>query len=206
MSNNDVALYNEREQNNKIKMNKLLKKGFTLVELLIVVAILAVLSTATVIILNPLQILQEARDGQRLNDINTINSAISLYLATATTPVFTTAFNCTVGTTPYTPDTGPCLTNIVRATSGTASWVNFDFSLASGGSPLSVLPLDPTQNTTNFYVFRIDGSSQRYELNVNMESAKYSVGGTSDVESNTKDGGDNDNVYEIGTDPGLDLI
>lgn len=187
-------------------MNKLPKKGFTLVELLIVVAILAILSTATVIILNPLQILQEARDGQRLNDINTVNSAISLYLATATSPTFTTAFNCTVGTAPHTGDTGTCTTNVVRATSGTSSWVNFDFSLASGGSPLSVLPLDPTQSTTYFYVFSVNSTTQKYELNANMESAKYAVGGTADVESTTKDGGDNTNVYEIGTDPGLDLI
>ena len=31
-----------------------------------------------------------------------------------------------------------------------------------------------------------------------MESVKYSEAGGNDVESNTKDGGDNNGVYEIG--------
>ena len=53
-------------------------KGFTLIELLIVIAILAILATTVVLVLNPAQILAETRDGQRLNDMGTLQSAISL--------------------------------------------------------------------------------------------------------------------------------
>ena len=48
------------------------------------------------------------------------------------------------------------------------------------------------------YVFA-STSNEDYELNANMESEKFSKGGTSDVESNTKDGGDDDDWYEIGS-------
>jgi prepilin-type N-terminal cleavage/methylation domain-containing protein len=41
-------------------------KGFTLIELLIVIAILAILATAVVLVLNPAQILAQARDAQRI--------------------------------------------------------------------------------------------------------------------------------------------
>lgn len=178
----------------------MINKGFTLVELLIVVAILAILSTATVLILNPAQILQETRDTQRINDLGAVSSAISLYLATAAAPTFTTAFNCTVGVAPHAGDTGTCVTNAVRTTTGTAGWVNFDLSLSSGGSPLAVLPLDPTQSATLFYVFRVDGTTSKFELNANMESAAKAA------LYEGSDGGDNAGAYEIGTDPSLDLI
>ena len=61
-----------------------MKKGFTLIELLIVIAILAILATTVVLVLNPAQILAQARDAQRISDLSSIKSAIALYLATAT--------------------------------------------------------------------------------------------------------------------------
>ncbi len=65
-------------------------KGFTLIELLIVIAILAILATAVVLVLNPAQILAQARDSQRISDLSSVKSAIALYLATTTsTPTMT---------------------------------------------------------------------------------------------------------------------
>ncbi len=175
-----------------------MKKGFTLIELLIVIGILALLATLTIMVLNPAQMLAESRDVQRLNDMSTISSAISLFLATVTIPTFTTAFNCTVGTVPFAPDTGPCATNVVRTTAG-AGWVNVNLSLISGGSPIAALPLDPIQNATFYYIFRADGPSMTFELNANLESTRHSP-----LEAN--DGGDNPNAYERGNSPGLVLI
>ncbi len=62
----------------------MLKKGFTLVELLIVIGILAVLATATVLILNPGELLAQGRDSSRISDMNTLNSAMSVYLTDKT--------------------------------------------------------------------------------------------------------------------------
>lgn len=170
-------------------------KGFTLVELLIVIGILAVLSTATVLILNPATILQETRDTQRLNDLSTINSAIALYLATTTTPVFAANWRCTLS-----PVAAPCLTatsNQVRLLDGTG-WVAINLGTGTG---LSSLPLDPigTQTAALHYSAKTAASpTNTWELTAQMESARYSKTGTADKE--TPDGGNNNDCYEIGTD------
>ena len=54
--------------------------GFTLLELLIVIAIIAVLSVALVIVLNPAEALRKSRDAQRISDLTTLKKAIGLYL------------------------------------------------------------------------------------------------------------------------------
>jgi len=44
------------------------KKGFTLLELLIVIGILAILSTTVVLVINPAELLKKARDSQRISE------------------------------------------------------------------------------------------------------------------------------------------
>ncbi|MCL6096137.1 MAG: type II secretion system protein GspG [Patescibacteria group bacterium] len=55
------------------------KKGFTLVELLIVVAIIGVL--ATLLMVNFVGVRQRARDAQRKSDLRQIQSALEIYRA-----------------------------------------------------------------------------------------------------------------------------
>jgi prepilin-type N-terminal cleavage/methylation domain-containing protein len=62
------------------------KQGFTLLELLIVITIIAILSVALVFILNPAETLQKSRDTQRLSDLSTLKTAIGIYLTATTTP------------------------------------------------------------------------------------------------------------------------
>src|ERR1035438_7180198 len=59
--------------------NPLMRKGFTLIELLVVIAIIAVLAIVVVLTLNPGQLLMQARDSNRLQDLATIQSALSLF-------------------------------------------------------------------------------------------------------------------------------
>ena len=47
-------------------------KGFTLLELLIVIAIIAVLSVILVLVLNPAETLKKSRDTQRMSDLSTL--------------------------------------------------------------------------------------------------------------------------------------
>ena len=68
-------------------MKKKKESGFTLLELLIVIAILAVLSVALVLVLNPTETLKKARDGQRISDLSTLKTAIGLYL-TSVSPAY----------------------------------------------------------------------------------------------------------------------
>ncbi len=54
-------------------------KGFTLIELLVVIAIISVLSTITVVAINPAQRLMEARDAARKLAIGQIANALEAY-------------------------------------------------------------------------------------------------------------------------------
>ncbi|MFH0818382.1 MAG: prepilin-type N-terminal cleavage/methylation domain-containing protein [Patescibacteria group bacterium] len=53
--------------------------GFTLVELLIVIAIIAILMAVSLIFINPGERLRTARDSQRVQEINNIVQALKLY-------------------------------------------------------------------------------------------------------------------------------
>ena len=56
------------------------KSGFTLVELLMVVAIIGVLAAVLVVAINPLQQMKKARDAGRLSDMAQIVRALEWYL------------------------------------------------------------------------------------------------------------------------------
>jgi prepilin-type N-terminal cleavage/methylation domain-containing protein len=161
--------------------------GFTLVELLVVVAIMGILMAAVVLAINPGEMMAKSRDSTRLSDMVSIRQAIDFAVADGATLTATAAAgDSTTGT---------------RVTTG-AGWVNVDVS-----KYLSTLPIDPRNgstftdaadnNVTGKYLYFSDGSA--YELNCYLESgdnaAKYAG-----------DGGDDAAIYEVGTDPGLDLM
>lgn len=62
------------------------KEGFTLLELLIVIAILAILGAVVIFVLNPAETLRKTRDAQRLSDLATIKTAIGLYVTSVANP------------------------------------------------------------------------------------------------------------------------
>ena len=57
------------------------RAGFTLIEVLVSLAIVAVLSTVVVVTLNPAELMKQARDSNRISDLNTVNTALSTYAA-----------------------------------------------------------------------------------------------------------------------------
>jgi len=175
------------------------KKGFTLIELLVVIAILAVLAVAVTLILNPAELVKQGRDSTRLSDLSAVHSAIALYLADIATPSFSAVQRCTANGSPGGVTCNTVTTSTVVTGNG---WVNITFTDISSGSPLSRLPIDPVNSTDYFYGFQ-SNADEEYELIAAMESTRYANDGGSDVEST--DGGDDDDWYEIGNDPGLDL-
>ncbi|MHB9019576.1 MAG: type II secretion system protein [Minisyncoccota bacterium] len=198
-------------------MNKVaMKKGFTLIELLIVIAILAILATVTLLVLNPAQMFAQARDSQRISDLNTLKSAIALYMSTVTTPYLdnNNGANCTAGylwgtigsTTPFTGSHAIFSGATATTTVGVNGWVPVALGNTAGGSPVSALPLDPVSvDTTNFsnlnplyaYFYTCSTTGMVFELNANLESTRYSYTGTDDKEST--DGGDRTYMYETGS-------
>jgi prepilin-type N-terminal cleavage/methylation domain-containing protein len=221
------------------------KKGFTLLELLIVIAIIAVLAVLLIIVLDPSETLKRARDSQRVSDLNTIKSAIGLYLTETTTPQLgnTTLF-CLGKTSPRifysVVNMGPCnygqflpvgsdavgqlyfnwycsnnntTTSTLTAVDGTG-WLPINFLSLSGGSPISNLPVDPintvassTAPNNNDLVYRYLCQQQTsdntrpanaYQLAAVLESALYGPSNPNGLDS--KDGGQNPNYYEVGSD------
>ncbi|MCR4328133.1 MAG: type II secretion system GspH family protein [Patescibacteria group bacterium] len=189
------------------------KKGFTLIELLVVIAIVAILAVVLVLTLNPAQLLRQARDSTRISDFATLKSALSLYLADVASPSLSGGSStCYAHASSSVPASSGCSgryttatnvsTSALRNVTGTG-WIPVNFNAISSGAPISVEPIDPINNATNFYSYAADTTNQTFELNAKMESTRYASGGSGDVEST--DGGSSSTVYEVGTAPGLSL-
>jgi len=192
------------------------KKGFTLLELVIVIGILAVLGAVSVLVLNPAQLFAQARDTTRIEDMSVLRNALAMYLSTVSSPDMDgpdalSCNSCFVHSTSVAPALlcggrhAGATSQIAARTVAGAGWVPVALTLVPGGPALSVLPIDPTADATYFYSYACNNTAKTFELNANMESTRYAALGSDDKETNTKDGGNNDNVYELGTDAGLDL-
>ena len=171
-------------KNNKMKNNK----GFTLVELLIVIAIIGILAGVVMIRIKPGEAMMKARDSQRIQDMDTINKAMRLALADG--EIYLT--DTTTGCASCTSDSG------TQAVDGEYGWVQFDIAPNRDGLSkfLPALPIDPTNDNTNGLVYTYASTVDDYELNCVLESS------VNDGKEST-DGGDDTATFEIGTDLGI---
>lgn len=146
------------------------KKGFTLLELLIVITILSILTLVVVLFINPVEILKKSRDVQRMSDLATAKSAIILYLQNSASSNLggTTYCNATnFGTTDTSgkirmslgyatagikPSTNPAGESYSATTTddmyknnaqGWIPYINFSTAFALSGAPIEKLPADP---------------------------------------------------------------
>lgn len=204
-----------------------MQKGFTLIELLVVIAIIAVLSVVVVLTLNPAELIRQARDSNRISDLNTTKSAISLFLADTasstgllggTAANYNTCYVDSIQSGANGPtSTALCVvifskapvptivastTSALRRGVGGTGWIPINFSAVSSGAPIGALPVDPLDNDgIHYYVYRASSTASTFKLGVKTESTKYGNGGTADVAST--DGGNDVNSYETGTDLSL---
>lgn len=179
--------------------------SFTLVELLIVIGVLAVLTAAVVVIMNPAERLRESRDSRRMQELSSLEKTINVLITQNT--------NLSIGTSSVVyvsiPDdasstcgslglpalspgyTYNCVTTANLRKKNSTGWIPIDFS-SSGIAMLPTLPIDPVNTTSTglYYTYMMGGS---FELNAKFESQKYD-----DLMVN--DGGDSDLAYERGTD------
>ncbi len=182
--------------------------SFTLIELLIVIAVVAILSVVVILALNPAELLKQARDSARLSDINTINKALALYQVDNPQGAFGTASTTYIS---Y-PDSSSSCANIGVSTSTIASgyalacsaslsyqkidgtgWIPVNLSAITGGAPISQLPKDPVNTTSsnNYYIYH--GNSSNWAITALLESQKYLA------QSAEKDGGYDPGRFEKGS-------
>lgn len=185
--------------NNKYKYNS---SAFTLLEILIVIGILSTLATVVVYVLNPAELLKQSRDAKRLSEIQTLDDAIRFYTFNSGTLYYGTSSVVYLSL----PDSNtncssysnlPTLTggwtyackpeSTYRKVDGTG-WIPVNFLSTQAGSSLSILPVDPTNNSSYYYSY-IPGS---WVLTVKIESVKY-------LPTAQNDGGSDTARFEIGS-------
>jgi prepilin-type N-terminal cleavage/methylation domain-containing protein len=189
------------------------KTAFTLVELLIVIAILAVLAAAVVIVLNPAELLAQARDGGRISDMKAVQSALDIF-TTDKPGVSQGSANivyvslpdsspvCASHSLPALPAgwTYQCATSATHRNIDGTGWIPVDFGSLSGGSPIPFLPVDPQNDATvgKYYSYMVgDASGGNFLLTVPLESTKHLQGVA------VKDGGTDSSRFEVGTNMAL---
>ncbi|MFH1161814.1 MAG: LamG-like jellyroll fold domain-containing protein [Candidatus Jorgensenbacteria bacterium] len=185
------------------------RKGFTLIELLVVIAILGTIAVAVVLVINPAELIKQARDSTRLEDLGTINRILGLFQAdqvdafmgtssivyVSVPDTSATCVNLGLPTLPSGWSYACAPTSTLQKADGTG-WIPVNLTAFSAGSPLSKFPVDPVNATsTGEYYAYVTGSS--WELTAFLKSDKYKMGGGSDKAS--KDSGQHPELYELGS-------
>jgi prepilin-type N-terminal cleavage/methylation domain-containing protein len=140
------------------------KKGFTLLEILLVVAALSILAGIVILAINPVKQLADTRNAQRQVDVNTILNAVYQYSID------------NKGNLPTIPATatGICKTGTLPATCVSDSLVDLSVLTAAGKYVVS-MPIDPSGGTGNNVNYEILKSATTGRITVSAPEAENSA-------------------------------
>jgi type IV pilus assembly protein PilA len=134
-------------------------RGFTLIEIILVVAIIAILAGIVIIAVNPSKQLADGRNSQRRSDVNTILNATYQYSVDSN------------GTLPAGISTTP--TEICKTT-GCPGMVDLS-ALTSAGKYLVSIPFDPKSGTgfsgTGYKIFKDANGRLTVDATMNQENS-----------------------------------
>jgi len=128
------------------------KRGFTLVELLVVISIIGILAGVVIVSVNSARV--KARDNKRQVDIDTVSQSLELYYAQNKNYPTSTTFN----------------------SSNNTSWTALKTSLIS--PTISYISSWPTDPGKNYYAY-VSDTGKRYAVDATLEKAPSSTVGTS---------------------------
>ena len=188
--------------------------GFTLLELLIVIGILAIVGVIVMLILNPAELFKQSRDTRRMVDLKNIDSAIrlarteSIFMGNSNIVYISVPDPALSGSATSTcpnmglPPLDPswkynCVSQNNLAKNNGTGWIPINFSSLGVGSPFSALPIDPENATSSWRYYRyITDLKGKYIAVSGLYSDKYKP-------EAAKDGGGDSEKFEVGTNMSL---
>lgn len=138
-------------------MKKKMSKGFTLIELILVIAIIIIIASAIFVALNPAKRLGDANDSRRWSDANQILSGVHQYIvdnkgSIPNSATWAVTNNYMLGT-----DGTGCNTGCGAVTTQTAC---LNLSDLTSNDYIGSIPMDPVIGTaakTDYYISRNTG-------------------------------------------------
>jgi prepilin-type N-terminal cleavage/methylation domain-containing protein len=137
----------------RLELRRAGSRGFTLIEILIVVAIIAILASVVLVGLGPTQ--QAGRDSRRLSDLSETQNGLELYYN-----------KC--GYYPGTAAPTSCGTY-----SANNSWSGMSTALTGSAIGISNVPNDPSAGKT--YQYGTDAAGDTYVIQATLENGNNSV-------------------------------
>lgn len=170
-------------------MNRKTARGFTLMEIIIVIALLAIIMTVAVIILDPVDLIRGSRDSNRISDLSSLQKAINLI--TQDSPLLSKDILCNGEDYPCGGRSSDTSYN-ARSIYGDG-WIKINLSTQKGVI-IPTLPQDPLNTDLYHYVYCANnpGNKDGWEIDAVLESKQG-------VLRMQGDGGSDNNKYEVGT-------
>lgn len=142
------------------------KRGFTLIEILLVIGMIAILATIVIVAVNPARQFAQSRNTQRVSNVNTILNAVHQYAVDNTGTLPTTIASSTCATV---------ATNEICKTGAASCTGLIDLSVLTNNETYLVsMPYDPSGATTNGTGYRV-AKSANGRITVCAPSAELGV-------------------------------